>query len=164
MSSELQNSWPHAGTAARATPAPTISRPAASSSGRGLQRALVRFRRRSQPPLYTRKSPPVPVANLRLTKGIQVENVSPASFAFPRNRPTVRQRLPHPPSTMITRFLTEVNTKFNPFTPTAKTARNFLALLPPNARAGMKINAKMLPRTSKDPTTLGLKFSTYNHA
>lgn len=59
---------------------------------------------------------------------------------------------------MITRFLTEVNTKFNPFTRTAKTARNFLALLPPNARAEMKINAKMLPRTSKDPTTLDLKF------
>lgn len=61
---------------------------------------------------------------------------------------------------MITRFLTEVNTKFNPFMRTAKTARNFLALLPPNARAdGMKINAKMLPRFSKEPTTLELKFS-----
>ncbi|KAL1631529.1 39S ribosomal protein L44, mitochondrial [Diplodia seriata] len=61
---------------------------------------------------------------------------------------------------MITRFLTEVNTKFNPFVRNAKTARNFLALLPPNARAdGMKINAKMLPRLSKEPTTLELKFS-----
>ncbi|KAL1651316.1 39S ribosomal protein L44, mitochondrial [Diplodia intermedia] len=60
---------------------------------------------------------------------------------------------------MITRFLTEVNTKFNPFVRNAKTARNFLALLPPNARAdGMKINAKVLPRLSKEPTTLELKF------
>ncbi|GME22437.1 Ribosomal protein L53 mitochondrial [Neofusicoccum parvum] len=59
---------------------------------------------------------------------------------------------------MITRFLTEVNTKFNPFSRNAKTARNFLALLPPNARIEMKINAKMLPRYSKDPTTLELKF------
>ncbi|KAK8181611.1 39S ribosomal protein L53/MRP-L53-domain-containing protein [Phyllosticta capitalensis] len=60
---------------------------------------------------------------------------------------------------MITRYLTEVSMKFNPFSKTGKVARNFLALLPPNARAdGMKIDAKLLPRYSKDDTPLRLKF------
>jgi large subunit ribosomal protein L53 len=63
---------------------------------------------------------------------------------------------------MITRFLTDVRVKFNPFSPRAKSARLFLTLLPANARfTGMKIESTMLPRTSKDPATLGLKFSTY---
>jgi large subunit ribosomal protein L53 len=65
---------------------------------------------------------------------------------------------------MITRFLTDVRVKFNPFSPRAKSARLFLSLIPPNARAdGMKIESKMLPRTSKEPASLGVKFSTYNH-
>ena len=61
---------------------------------------------------------------------------------------------------MITRFLTSVTTKFNPFSPSAKTARIFLSLLPPNARQmGMKINTTLLPRNSKEPSVLLLKFS-----
>jgi large subunit ribosomal protein L53 len=62
---------------------------------------------------------------------------------------------------MITRFLTDVRVKFNPFSPRAKPARLFLSLIPPNARAdGMKIETKMLPRTSTEPATLDVKFST----
>jgi len=63
---------------------------------------------------------------------------------------------------MITRYLTDVRVTFNPFSPRSKPARLFLSLIPPNARAdGMKIESTMLPRTSKAPATLGVKFSTY---
>ncbi|TKX27274.1 hypothetical protein C1H76_0568 [Elsinoe australis] len=50
---------------------------------------------------------------------------------------------------MITRYLTSVKTTFSAFNPrSGKTARSFLALLPPNARsAGMKIDVKMLPQS-----------------
>lgn len=61
---------------------------------------------------------------------------------------------------MITRFLTDVRVQFNPFSVRAKPARLFLSLLPPNARAdGMKVEARVLPRSSKQPATLDLKFS-----
>jgi len=60
---------------------------------------------------------------------------------------------------MITRFLSEVRTTFNPFSPRAKTARNFLAQLPPDARStGMIIKSTILPRTSKAVPTLAVKF------
>ncbi|KUJ23999.1 mitochondrial ribosomal protein L44 [Mollisia scopiformis] len=60
---------------------------------------------------------------------------------------------------MITRFMTEVTTVFNPFSPKAKTARLFLSFLPPNARAGgMKISTRLLPRTSKEISFVELKF------
>ncbi|KAF2001207.1 hypothetical protein P154DRAFT_464632 [Amniculicola lignicola CBS 123094] len=60
---------------------------------------------------------------------------------------------------MITRFLTDVSVKFNPFSPRSKSARLFLSLIPPTARSdGMKIESKMLPRTSKEPATLDVKF------
>ncbi|KAF2281301.1 uncharacterized protein EI97DRAFT_429350 [Westerdykella ornata] len=60
---------------------------------------------------------------------------------------------------MITRFLTDIRVQFNPFSPSSKSARLFLSLLPPNARAdGMKIESKMLPRNSKEPARLGIKF------
>lgn len=63
---------------------------------------------------------------------------------------------------MITRFLTEVRVTFNPFNARSKPARLFLSLIPPNARAeGMKIESKMLPRTSNEPASLGVKFSAY---
>lgn len=62
---------------------------------------------------------------------------------------------------MITRFLTDVSVKFNPFSKGSKSARIFLSLIPPEARAnGMNIQSKMLPRDSKEPATLGVKFST----
>ncbi|KAL1884243.1 hypothetical protein VTK73DRAFT_3227 [Phialemonium thermophilum] len=60
---------------------------------------------------------------------------------------------------MITRFITEVTTKFNPFSRRAKAARLFLSFLPPNARAsGMNISAQLLPRNSTEPSSLYVKF------
>lgn len=61
--------------------------------------------------------------------------------------------------TMITRFLTEVSAVFNPFSPKAKTARLFLAFLPSGARSSMKVETKLLPRTSKDKSFVTVKFS-----
>lgn len=67
------------------------------------------------------------------------------------------------PPSMITRFLTDVRVTFNPFSLRSKPARLFLSLIPPNARSdGMKIESKMLPRTSKEPASLALKFSAHN--
>ncbi|KAF2224240.1 hypothetical protein BDZ85DRAFT_195579 [Elsinoe ampelina] len=62
---------------------------------------------------------------------------------------------------MITRYLTSVNATFSAFNPrSGKTARSFLAMLPPNARSsGMKINVKMLPQAqANQPGTLSLSF------
>ncbi|KFH42985.1 54S ribosomal protein-like protein [Hapsidospora chrysogenum ATCC 11550] len=60
---------------------------------------------------------------------------------------------------MITKFMTEVTAKFNPFSACAKPARLFLTRLPPNARAtGMKITSSVLPRTAKEPSSLYVKF------
>lgn len=59
---------------------------------------------------------------------------------------------------MITKFITDVSTKFNPFSKKAKTCRIFLAHLPPNARQTMKINTKLLPRDSREGSSLALKF------
>ncbi|KAK3329009.1 39S ribosomal protein L53/MRP-L53-domain-containing protein [Apodospora peruviana] len=60
---------------------------------------------------------------------------------------------------MITRFITEVNTKFNPFSAKSRSARLFLAFLPPTARSsGMVINTQLLPKTSTDPSSLYIKF------
>ena len=62
---------------------------------------------------------------------------------------------------MITRFLTEVRVAFNPFSPRSKPARLFLSLIPADARAnGMLVQSTMLPRTSTQNATLGVKFST----
>ncbi|KAI4125078.1 MAG: hypothetical protein LQ338_004465 [Usnochroma carphineum] len=59
---------------------------------------------------------------------------------------------------MITRFITEVSTVFNPFKKPGKTCRVFLAHLPANARQSMKINTKVLAKDSKEPSVLKLKF------
>ncbi|KAK2593915.1 39S ribosomal protein L44, mitochondrial [Conoideocrella luteorostrata] len=60
---------------------------------------------------------------------------------------------------MITKFLTEVSAKFNPFSACAKPARLFLTFLPPNARAnGTTINTTLLPRTSTEASSLKVKF------
>ncbi|KAI0443320.1 39S ribosomal protein L53/MRP-L53-domain-containing protein [Xylaria telfairii] len=60
---------------------------------------------------------------------------------------------------MITRFITEVNTKFNPFSVRSRATRLFLSYLPPNARAqGMQINTTLLSRTSAEPNSLSVKF------
>ena len=62
---------------------------------------------------------------------------------------------------MITRFLTDVTTSFNPFLHGSKTARLFLAFLPADARKTMRINTKLLPRSSREASQLQLKFSMY---
>ncbi|KAI0136320.1 39S ribosomal protein L53/MRP-L53 [Xylariales sp. AK1849] len=61
---------------------------------------------------------------------------------------------------MITRFITEVNTKFNPFSIASRSTRLFLANLPANARAGgrMKVNASLFPRASTEAPSLMIKF------
>lgn len=63
---------------------------------------------------------------------------------------------------MITKFLTSVSTRFNPFKKPGKTCRVFLAHLPANARQMMKINTQLLPRESKETSFLEVKFSTYD--
>ncbi|KOS16881.1 54S ribosomal protein L44 [Escovopsis weberi] len=60
---------------------------------------------------------------------------------------------------MITKFMTEVSAKFNPFSACAKPARLFLTHLPPNARAsGTSITTALLPRESGEPSSLRVKF------
>jgi large subunit ribosomal protein L53 len=60
---------------------------------------------------------------------------------------------------MITKFLTEVTAKFNPFQPCAKPARLFLTLMPPKARtSGTSITTTLLPRDSADPSSVRVKF------
>ncbi|CAI4216718.1 unnamed protein product [Parascedosporium putredinis] len=59
---------------------------------------------------------------------------------------------------MITKFMTEVSTKFNPFSPAARSARLFLSLLPPNARQTIAVKTTLLPRASTEPSSLNVKF------
>ncbi|KAL8694444.1 MAG: hypothetical protein Q9218_000936 [Villophora microphyllina] len=47
---------------------------------------------------------------------------------------------------------------FNPFRRPGRTCKIFLAQLPPNARQTMKINAKVLAKSSREPSLLKLKF------
>ncbi|TPX14211.1 uncharacterized protein E0L32_000605 [Thyridium curvatum] len=73
--------------------------------------------------------------------------------------PRARSPPPPPPPKMITRFITDVTTKFNPFSPRAKPARLFLSFLPPNARAsGMSITTQLLAKSSAEPASLTVKF------
>ncbi|GAB0138888.1 hypothetical protein EsDP_00007110 [Epichloe bromicola] len=61
---------------------------------------------------------------------------------------------------MITKFMTEVTAKFNPFSACAKPARLFLTYLPPNARAnGTSIHTTLLPRDSTEASSLKVKFT-----
>jgi hypothetical protein len=63
---------------------------------------------------------------------------------------------------MITKFMTDITAKFNPFSACAKPARLFLTFLPPNARAnGTNINTSLLPRMSTEPSLLSVKFSAF---
>ncbi|KAK0657630.1 39S ribosomal protein L53/MRP-L53-domain-containing protein [Cercophora newfieldiana] len=60
---------------------------------------------------------------------------------------------------MLTHWISEVSTRFNPFSASAKTARLFLTRLPPGARAsGMNITTQLLPRASTEPSSLFIKF------
>ncbi|KAI1254855.1 hypothetical protein MGN70_002915 [Eutypa lata] len=66
---------------------------------------------------------------------------------------------PSPSIAMITRFITEVNTKFNPFSLRSRATRLFLSSLPPDARAnGMQIHSTIMPRASTEPSLLHVKF------
>ncbi|KAI9680003.1 MAG: 39S ribosomal protein L44, mitochondrial [Caeruleum heppii] len=62
---------------------------------------------------------------------------------------------------MITRFLTECTTAFNPFSPRAKCARIFLSLLPTTSAGGkkMKVTTKLLPKDNRARSVLKIKFS-----
>lgn len=61
---------------------------------------------------------------------------------------------------MMTRFITEVNTKINPFSARSKSARLFLTCLPPSARSqGMSIQTKLMSRNTADKNSLQVKFS-----
>jgi large subunit ribosomal protein L53 len=60
---------------------------------------------------------------------------------------------------MITKYMTEVTAKFNPFSPCAKPARLFLTFLPPKARAnGTAISTTLLPRNSPETSSVQVKF------
>jgi large subunit ribosomal protein L53 len=62
---------------------------------------------------------------------------------------------------MLTKYITSVRATFSPFNGrSGKTARNFLAFLPPNARSTMAIDINMLGRNAAEqPGSLTLKFS-----
>lgn len=61
---------------------------------------------------------------------------------------------------MITRFITEVSTRVNPFSPKSKSVRLFLNSLPSKVRSqGTAVSTKMLPRLTADKNALLVKFS-----
>lgn len=60
---------------------------------------------------------------------------------------------------MITKFMTEVTAKFNPFSACAKPARLFLTQIPPGQRLAMVVQSTLLPRTAKEPSSIFVKFS-----
>ncbi|KKP06278.1 hypothetical protein THAR02_01616 [Trichoderma harzianum] len=60
---------------------------------------------------------------------------------------------------MITKFMTEVTAKFNPFSTCAKPARLFLTFLPPDVRMnGTAVHTSLLPRNSPESSSLKVKF------
>ncbi|KAI1003401.1 hypothetical protein K3495_g4803 [Podosphaera aphanis] len=58
---------------------------------------------------------------------------------------------------MITKFITEIKVAFNPFSMKARSARLFLSFLPSSAHQNIKIETKLLPKNSKEPSHLFLK-------
>jgi large subunit ribosomal protein L53 len=62
---------------------------------------------------------------------------------------------------MITRYLTEVSTVFNPFSTKGKAARLFLSFLPSAARQSVKVSTQILPRTSREKSWVNVKFSMF---
>ncbi|KAI4154435.1 MAG: hypothetical protein LQ340_001688 [Diploschistes diacapsis] len=59
---------------------------------------------------------------------------------------------------MITRFITDVSLKFNPFSARAKTCRSILSQFGPTAFQSIRIRNDVLPRTSTEPSSLKIKF------
>ena len=60
---------------------------------------------------------------------------------------------------MITKFITNVSVKFDPFKRSDNACRFFLAQLPANARTTMKISTTILPRNSQEESMLYIKLS-----
>ena len=60
---------------------------------------------------------------------------------------------------MITKFITEVHVRLDPFQKSGKICRLLLASLPSNARSIMRINTKVLSKGSAESSLLALKFS-----
>lgn len=94
---------------------------------------------------------------------------------FPIHRPTSFNRCkpaqhPADPSAascaqaanMITKFMTEISVRFNPFSACAKPARLFLTYLPADIRAnGTSVTTTLLPLNSTEPSSLKVKFSMW---
>jgi len=59
---------------------------------------------------------------------------------------------------MITKYLTNVTAKFNPFSRQAIAARLFLTQFPADSRSQIKMSTVILPPTSKENPVLDLMF------
>ncbi|KKA26409.1 hypothetical protein TD95_001381 [Thielaviopsis punctulata] len=60
---------------------------------------------------------------------------------------------------MITKFMTEITTRINPFCTSSRATRLFLSQIPPNARMeGLVVNNTTLPRGSTEKPMLRVKF------
>lgn len=105
------------------------------------------------------KSMPIIRAHLNFVHAIPTRARHPTSISTIHI--SLEPNLKPSPAKMISKYLTAVTTTFSPFNPrSGKTVRNFLALLPPNARSTMAISIKMLPKAQAlDPASLALKFS-----
>jgi large subunit ribosomal protein L53 len=63
---------------------------------------------------------------------------------------------------MITRFITEVYARFNPFNARAKVVRVFLAQFGPSTFPKIKFHTSTLPKMSVETSRLKVKFSESN--
>jgi len=61
---------------------------------------------------------------------------------------------------MITRYMTEVTAKFNPFMKISKGARLFISMIPAESRQNIVIKNVVLPKWSVEHPKLNVKFST----
>jgi len=57
---------------------------------------------------------------------------------------------------MITKYLTAVSAKINPFSRRSHSIRLFLSMIPADARNGIEIKTKIVPKIS--PSSLDLRF------
>ena len=61
---------------------------------------------------------------------------------------------------MITKFITEVRARFNPFARPARTCRIFVAQFGPAVWPTVRFKNELLPRASAEPSSLKIKFRT----
>ena len=59
---------------------------------------------------------------------------------------------------MITRWITEVHTRFNPFSRPARTCRLVVASFGPRVWSQVKFKNELLPRDTREPSSLTIKF------